>query len=121
MKRPFVQQRARPPFSGGRRQPISNSSPEPDFSMVRAASLLGPTLVCLAGVLAPEAGWATGPGAQDGGRRVTTTFNLVYAATAPREPTVTPGAGASVPPKAVVSNPYHVPLIQNAGSLGSVR
>jgi hypothetical protein len=32
-----------------------------------------------------------------------------------------PSAGASLAPKAVVSNPYNVPLLQNASSLRSSR
>jgi hypothetical protein len=87
--------------------------------MVPAAFLLRTTLVLVA-VGAANVGWAAGP-AVDSSHRVTSTFNLVYAATQPRGPTPVPGPGASVPPKAVVSNPYHVPLIQNAGSLGSLR
>jgi hypothetical protein len=33
----------------------------------------------------------------------------------------TPSAGATLAPKAVVRNPYNVPLLQNAGSLHSSR
>ena len=88
--------------------------------MVRAAFLLRSTLVSVA-VAAASAGAAAAPSAADSSHRVTSTFNLVYAATAPRGPAAAPRPGASVPPKCVVSNPYHVPLIQNAGSLGSLR
>jgi len=33
----------------------------------------------------------------------------------------TPSAGATLPPRPVVTNPYNVPLLQNAGSLRAVR
>lgn len=84
--------------------------------MARALSLLAKTALSIAALFAASPA-ATANGASEPGRKSTNTFNLVYAATAPT-PVVVPGAGASVAPsKPVVSNPYHVPLIQNAGSL----
>jgi hypothetical protein len=63
-------------------------------------------------------------GERDGDRRPTTnTFVLVKAATAKPAPTPGPSAnGVGVAPaKPVVSNPYQVPLLQNAGSLRATR
>ena len=55
------------------------------------------------------------------GRKSSNSFTMVTTATAPGSPVVTPSAGASVAPNAVVSNPHNVPLLQNAGSLRAVR
>jgi len=46
---------------------------------------------------------------------------MVTAATPAGTRVSAPSAGASLAPKAVVSNPYHVPLLQNASSLRSSR
>ena len=46
---------------------------------------------------------------------------MVTAATPAGTRVSAPSAGASLAPKAVVSNPYHVPLLQNASSLRSGR
>ena len=71
--------------------------------------------VVLGGLLAVQAAAA---GDRDGGRPSTNSFVLVTVATAKPAPTSLPTNGAAVPPaKPVVSNPYQVPLLQNAGSL----
>jgi hypothetical protein len=59
--------------------------------------------------------------AGDAGRKSGNTFVMVTTATAPGSRVVTPSAGASVAPKAVVSNPHNVPLLQNTSSLRAVR
>ena len=59
-------------------------------------------------------------GDRDGARPVTNTFLLVTAAAPkPADGPRAPSNGVGVPPaRPVVSNPYHVPLLQNAGTLG---
>lgn len=59
--------------------------------------------------------------AGDPGRKSGNSFVLVTVATAPGSRVVTPSAGASVAPTAVVSKPHDVPLLQNAGSLHALR
>lgn len=59
--------------------------------------------------------------AGDPGRKSGNTLIMVTTATAPGSRVVTPSAAASVAPKAVVSNPHNVPLLQNAGSLRALR
>jgi hypothetical protein len=79
------------------------------FPVVRAAVVIG-GLLALQGAVA---------GDRDGDRRVTNSFVLVTGA--PATPAATPRPspnGTGVPPaKPVVSNPYQVPLLQNAGTL----
>ena len=83
--------------------------------IARAASLLAALATASAFV-------AAGSLSREGGeRRVTSSFTLLYT-TAAKPPTVVPSNGVGIAPsKPVVSNPYNVPLIQNAGSLGSIR
>lgn len=85
----------------------------PPFPLVRAAVLIG-GLVALHG--------AHG-GDREGDRRSTNSFVLVVSAAAklpPGQPLPTNGVG--VPPaKPVLSNPYQVPLLQNAGTLRGSR
>ena len=88
--------------------------------MARATPLIRVTVVLLAGLVAASAASAGGSAGGEAGRKPTNSFNLVYAAT-PRAPAAAPSMGAGVPAMAVVSNPYNVPLIQNAGSLSSSR
>ena len=77
------------------------------FSRLRIAVVVG-------GLLALQGAAA---GNRDGGRPATNSFVLVTAATPTSPPRPSPN-GATVPPsKPVVSNPYQVPLLQNAGSL----
>jgi hypothetical protein len=82
---------------------------------VRAAVVIG-ALVALQGTAAA--------GEREGDRRATNTFVLLTAATAKpqsSQPLVSSN-GVGVPPaKPVVSNPYQVPLLQNAGTLRGAR
>ncbi len=49
-------------------------------------------------------------------------FNVLQNAPLPGAPVILPSYGTAIPPgKAVVTNPYAVPLFQNAGTLGAVR
>ena len=74
----------------------------------------------LAGSLAAAAASA-GSSAGDSAKKSGNTFTMVTAAGAAGTRVSAPSAGASLAPKAVVSNPYHVPLLQNASSLRSSR
>ena len=87
--------------------------------MARAFLLIRLTLV-LAGSLAAAAASAGGS-AGDSAKKSGNTFTMVTAATPAGTRVSAPSAGASLAPKAVVSNPYHVPLLQNASSLRSSR
>jgi len=87
--------------------------------MARAFLLIRLTLV-LAGSLAVAAASAGGP-AGDSAKKSGNTFTMVTAAGAAGTRVSAPSAGASLAPKAVVSTPYHVPLLQNASSLRSGR
>ena len=83
--------------------------------MLHASSFVARAAVVIAGLLALH---DAGAGDRDGGRPSTNTFVLVSVATPKPSPTPLPLNGASVPPaKPIVSNPYQVPLLQNAGSL----
>lgn len=64
---------------------------------------------------------AGGASSNDGAKRAATnTFNVLYTAKSPGDAVVVPTNGASLPPgKAVVTNPYNVPLFKDAGSLGA--
>jgi hypothetical protein len=77
--------------------------------------IVSPVLVVA--VLMAAGSAMAGPGTNDDGRRWSNSTTLVYSVAAP-SPTVVRPQGASVPPSTpVVRNPYHVPLIQGAGSL----
>ncbi|HEX7441838.1 MAG TPA: hypothetical protein VF319_17260 [Caldimonas sp.] len=89
--------------------------------MARAFLLIRLTFVLVAGLAAASAASAAGGAASDSGRKSGNSFNLLTSAAAPNTRVIAPSAGASLAPKAVVSNPYNVPLIQNAGSLRSSR
>jgi hypothetical protein len=89
--------------------------------MARAFLLIRLTFVLVAGLAAASAVSAAGGASSDSGRKAGNSFNLLQPAAAPRGPGSAPSMGASLAPKAVVSNPYNVPLIQNAGSLRSSR
>ena len=71
--------------------------------------------------LAAGAALAGGPSSNSGpNRAATNSFNVLYSAKSPSDAVVVPANGTSVPPgKAVVSNPYNVPLFKDAGSLGA--
>jgi hypothetical protein len=73
-------------------------------------------LVCLLGA---EQTSAAPPG---GDARPTNSFALVTVATPPRGAAAPRPNGVGVPPaQSVVRNPYQVPLLSNAGTLGSAR
>ncbi|MEO5844732.1 MAG: hypothetical protein ABIQ33_07810 [Caldimonas sp.] len=86
--------------------------------MPRAFLLIRLTLV-LVGLASTSAASAAG-GASDS-RKSSHTFTMVNSAAAPGSRTIASSAGASLAPKAVVSNPYNVPLLKDAGSLRSTR
>jgi hypothetical protein len=85
---------------------------------VRATPFFRTTVALLAGLAAASAASAGGPAAGDPARTSTNSFTLVVAA-APQTAATVPSMGVGVPTKPVVSNPYNVPLIRNAGSLGA--
>ena len=88
--------------------------------MARAFLLIRLTLVLVGGLGA--AGTASAGGSSgDAGKKSGNTFTMVTSAPATAPRVSAPSAGASLAPKAVVSNPYHVPLLQNASSLRSSR
>ena len=86
------------------------------MTMARAFLLIHLTVAAAVRASASAASAAGDPGRKSGN-----SFVMVTMATAPGSRVVTPSAGASVAPKAVVSNPHNVPLLQNAGSLRAVR
>jgi hypothetical protein len=90
--------------------------------MARAYESIPRTVALAIGLAAVSAVAAAGGTAPDGARRTTNSFTLLTAPTAPHAagPTPSPGTGIASS-KAIILNPYHVPLIQNAGSLGSGR
>jgi len=87
--------------------------------MARAFLLIRLTLMLVGGLAAAGAVSAGGPAGYSA-KRSGNTFTLVTTATAGTRVSA-PSAGASLAPKAVVSNPYNVPLLQNASSLRSSR
>lgn len=89
--------------------------------MVRATSLARRAVVLAAALSAASAAAAADSAANDAGRR-SNSFSLVYSVAAPHTPVVVPSQGAGIGPgKAVVRDPYKVPLMQNAGSLHFAR
>ena len=88
--------------------------------MARASHLLRPALA-LAGALAAAAPAAAGGQYGDGVPKAGNTFVRITVAPAAATRVSAPPAGAGIAPKAIVTNPYNVPLLQNAGSLRAVR
>ena len=88
--------------------------------MARAPHFFRAVVVLTIGLAAAEHATSGGPSAADPGKKPTNSFNLVYAAT-PQSTAAAPSMGVGVPGKPVVTNPYNVPLIQNAGSLHVAR
>ena len=88
--------------------------------MARAFLLIRLTLVLVGGVAAASVASAGGPSG-DAAKKSGNTFNLVASGPVSAPRVSAPSAGASLSPKGVVSNPYNVPLLQNAGSLRSSR
>lgn len=87
--------------------------------MARAFLLIRLTLV-LTGALGAAAASAGGPVGEPP-PKPTNTFGMVTATQANGTRVSAPSVGASLAPKAVVRDPYNVPLLQNAGSLRSAR
>ena len=90
------------------------------MAMARAFLLIQLTLVLTGALGAPapaSAGGAVGETAPKSG----STFGMVTTTQANGTRVSAPSAGASLAPRAVVRNPYEVPLLQNAGSLRSGR
>ena len=84
---------------------------------------LFPTLraVALVAVFAGAHSLAVG-GPSGGDRRAGASFTLLTTAAPPKSTSTGNSNGVGVgPSKPVVSNPYNVPLLQNAGSLRSTR
>jgi hypothetical protein len=88
--------------------------------MVRAILLIRLTLV-LVGLSAAGVASGGGGATSDPGKKSTNSFSMITSAAAPTSRVVAPSAGVSLAPKAMVSNPYNVPLLQNAGSLRATR
>jgi hypothetical protein len=81
-----------------------------------ARAFLAPLLLAVLTAL-PAVVAAAGP-AREGDRPTTNTFMLIAPAPARPGPQSMPSNGVGIgPSKPVVSNPYQVPLLQNAGSL----
>jgi hypothetical protein len=93
---------------------------EPDLAMLRASLLLVRSAAVIGMLAAVHAAVA---GERGGDRRTSNTFVVVVPA--PEKPAATRGVssnGATVAPsKPVVTNPYQVPLLHNAGSLRATR
>jgi hypothetical protein len=88
--------------------------------MPREILPLGRASLIMAALVA--AGAAVAGGNSPGDRRVSNTFSLVTAAAPSQSRVVAPSNGTGIgPSKPVVSNPYQVPLLQNAGSIGALR
>ena len=101
--------------SGRRRRCRYPLIPGTGLAMARAPHLFRLNLV-IAVSLAAVATAAAGGGTGDPGKRPSNSFNLLATAAAPLTPVRSTAAGTGLAPKSVVSNPYQVPLIQNAGT-----
>ncbi|MEO8836390.1 MAG: hypothetical protein ABI364_06590 [Caldimonas sp.] len=89
--------------------------------MARALFLLAKAALPLVALLVSGAA-AAGNANGEAPKRPTNSFSLLYSAAAPQTPVVVPGNGTGIAPgRAVVVNPYRVPLIQNAGTLKAGR
>jgi hypothetical protein len=90
--------------------------------MARAYDSILRTVALAISLAAASVVAAAGGTAKDGARRTSNSFTLLTAPTAPQVAGTTPSAGVGIASsKQIILNPYHVPLIQNAGSLGSGR
>lgn len=94
--------------------------PEPELAMTPFIFPIGRAVLFVAGVFA--AANALAGGARDVDHRPTNSFALVLPAQSPQTSVIVPSNGVAVPPsRPVVSNPYNVPLFQNAGSIRALR
>ena len=87
--------------------------------MARAIPLIAKSVLLLAGLIAVTAAAAGSATPAEPAKKTTSSFNILYTATAPSAPVIVPPGGVGVPvgKNVVIRNPYNVPLIQNAGSL----
>jgi hypothetical protein len=100
--------------------PISFVSCEPDLAMLREILPIGRAAVLVASLVAVGAAVAGGSSPRD--RQATNTFTLLTGNTAQQAPVVVRSNGTGIgPSKPVVSNPYQVPLLQNAGPIRALR
>ncbi len=89
--------------------------------MARAFLLIRLTLVLVGGLATAGAASAVGGPSGDAGKKSGNTFNMISTAPVAGTSGIAPSAGVGLSPKSVVSNPYNVPLLQNASSLRSNR
>ena len=95
--------------------------PRTEPAMANATDLLRRAIIAvLAGLTSASVVAGGGAPATESAKRSTSSFNLVVVAP-PRTSAAAPSMGVGIPTRPQVSNPYQVPLIQNAGSLGSLR
>ena len=87
--------------------------------MKRPYSFTAQAVLAVAALLVVNGAAAAGSSsASDATKKTTNSFNVLYTAAAPNAPVILPSNGAGLAPaKAVVTNPYAVPLFQNAGAL----
>lgn len=87
--------------------------------MLRALSLLARIALAVAPLVVANSALGAGSfSASDTAKKSGNSFNVMYPAASPAAPVVLPTNGTGVAPgKAVVTNPYAVPLFQNAGAL----
>ena len=84
--------------------------------MARALLPIFPAVVLFAGLTVACSAAAGGPAG--GARPATNSFTLLATGPGPKAPSGGQSNGVGVgPSKPVVSNPYNVPLLQNAGTL----
>jgi hypothetical protein len=92
--------------------------------MKRPVSFTAKLALAVAALLAAGAAGAGGGLSPSAGskRAASNAFNVLQNAPLPSGPVILPSYGTAIPPgKAVVTNPYAVPLFQNAGALGPLR
>ena len=88
--------------------------------MKRALSLAAEIALAVAALVAAHGAAAAGnlSASDAAGKKTTNSFNVLYPMAARNAPVILPSNGTGpAPAKAVVTNPYAVPLFQNAGAL----
>jgi hypothetical protein len=87
--------------------------------MMRALSLIARIALAVAPMVVANGASAAGNfSASDAAKKSTNSFNVMYPTASPAAAVVVPTNGTGLAPgKAVVTNPYAVPLFQNAGTL----